>query len=477
MAEHFLSSTGADLFRPFTGRHRAIFFEVVTELYERTLGVNADYEIVLDRHRLNDVIIGTLGSNRDLIFRDGERDEDLDDLDSERDYADQVRKRLKEFGILEDFNDAAHLKVLWRFTPHGKRIAKMFSETRRKTSVGRQRSVRSCKAALQQFLASGHHEFLVDAYEYAASIFEDVTQIADLFAEHQRRIMAHPFANSKEAVEGYLEGVRDFDKRAARYFESDNIYNHASDIIDLANQIENLDANQLKGTDRLVADENPALEEEANGEPLHRWMLQRIRRIVESTRDIKHEELHRSVGEFSTKYAVLIGRLIKLSASPSDDPIVRFAGLFGSADDTERDRLAREIVWHLLPLRADVMDPGDIKLVEQAPRRRTPTSVETRGPRPEDRLQALVRQALTEAFAISAGEVVDRVAQAVDAAGGYTSLLSLPASNARELLAALSAVEAIRGQGDSARLRVTRSGELRSNGVFEAADHRISERA
>lgn len=477
MTEHFLSSTGADIFRPFTGRHRAIFFEVVTELYERTLGVNADYDIVLDRHRLNDLIIGALSSNRDLIFKDGERDDDLDGLDSEREYADQVRKRLKEHGILEDFNDAAHLKVLWRFTPHGKRIAKMFSETRRKTSLARQRSVRSCKAALQQFIASGNHEFLVDAYEYAASIFDDVTQIADLFAEHQRRIMAHPFSNSKEAVEGYLAGVRDFDKRAARYFDSDNIYNHASDIIDLANQIENLAPSQLKQIDRLVADENPALEEEANGELLHRWMLQRIRRIVEFTRDIKHEELHRSVGEFSTKYAVLIGRLIKLSASPTDDPIIQFAAFFGAADEIERDTLAREIAWHLLPLRADVMDPTDIKLVEQAQRRRTPTAVETHVPRPEERLQALVRQALTEAFAISAGEVVDRVARAVDAAGGYTSLLSLPAGDARELLAVLSAVEAIRGQGETAQLRVTRSGDIRSNGVFEAADHRITERA
>lgn len=477
MPEHFLSSTGADLFRPFTGRHRAIFFEVVTELYERTLGVNADYDIVLDRHRLNDIIVGTLSTNKELIFRDGDRDADLDDLDNDREYADRVRKRLRDHGVLEDYNDAAHLKVLWRFTPHGKRIAKMFSETRRKTSLARQRGVRSCKAALESFVANGNQEFLVDAYEYAASIFDDVTQIADLFADHQRRIMAHRFASSREAVEGYLQGVRDFEKRAARYFDSDNIYNHASDIIDLANQIDNLDTKQLAATDRLIADENPALEDEAKGEPLHRWMLQRIRRIVESTRDIKHEELHRSVGEFSTKYAVLIGRLIKLSASQSDDPIVRFAGIFGSADDAERDRLARELAWHLLPLRADVTDPNDIKLVEPAPRRRTPTTIVMHEPSPQDRLQALLSQALTEAFAISSGEVLNRVARAVDLAGGSTSLLSLPVADARQLLAALSAVEAIRSGGSESSLSISRSGELRSNGVFLAADHKISERA
>ncbi|HYS91161.1 MAG TPA: hypothetical protein VEN78_40140 [Bradyrhizobium sp.] len=39
MQDHFLSKARLDIFRPFTGRHRAVFFEVVTEIYERTLGL------------------------------------------------------------------------------------------------------------------------------------------------------------------------------------------------------------------------------------------------------------------------------------------------------------------------------------------------------------------------------------------------------------------------------------------------------
>jgi len=78
-------------------------------------------------------------------------------------------------------------EALWRFTPEGKRIAKMFADTRRKTSVARQRSVRACKGALKNFFDEGNHEYLVDAYEYASTIFDDVCQVSDLFAEHQRR--------------------------------------------------------------------------------------------------------------------------------------------------------------------------------------------------------------------------------------------------------------------------------------------------
>ncbi|NGX93892.1 MAG: hypothetical protein G4V63_01150, partial [Candidatus Afipia apatlaquensis] len=114
MQDHFLSKARLDIFRPFTGRHRAVFFEVVTELYERILGVNADYEIVLDRPTLNEIIVDALGKNRSLIFSAEDGEDELDDVVDDREYADKVRRRLKLFGVLEEYNDAASLKVLWR---------------------------------------------------------------------------------------------------------------------------------------------------------------------------------------------------------------------------------------------------------------------------------------------------------------------------------------------------------------------------
>jgi hypothetical protein len=165
-----------------------------------------------------------------------------------------VRRRLKLYGMIEDHNDSSHLKVLWRFTPEGKRIAKMFADTRRKTSVARQRSVRACKGALKAFADEGNHEYLVDAYEYASTIFDDVCQVSDLFTEHQRRIMGHSFSTSKEALAGYMLGVNDFDKRASRYFDSDNIYNHASDIVDLTESIAAMNPAVLDSADRKMAD-------------------------------------------------------------------------------------------------------------------------------------------------------------------------------------------------------------------------------
>src|SRR6266849_1728047 len=117
MQDHFLSKARLDIFRPFTVRHRAVFFEVVTEIYERTLGVNADYEIVLDRPTLTEIIVDALGKNRSLIFTAEDGDDELDAAGDDREYADKVRRRLKLFGMIEEYNDSAYLKVLWRFTP------------------------------------------------------------------------------------------------------------------------------------------------------------------------------------------------------------------------------------------------------------------------------------------------------------------------------------------------------------------------
>jgi len=55
-SERFFSRVKQDIFRPFTGRHRGIAFEVTVELYDRLLGANADYDLTLNRERLTDII-------------------------------------------------------------------------------------------------------------------------------------------------------------------------------------------------------------------------------------------------------------------------------------------------------------------------------------------------------------------------------------------------------------------------------------
>lgn len=67
--DRFFSRVLHDIFRPFTGRHRGVAFEVTVDLYDRLLGATADYDLILNRERLIDIVATTIAKNRDLMVR------------------------------------------------------------------------------------------------------------------------------------------------------------------------------------------------------------------------------------------------------------------------------------------------------------------------------------------------------------------------------------------------------------------------
>src|SRR5580698_8947624 len=101
-SERFFSRVGHDIFRPFTGRHRGIAFEVTVDLYDRILGATADYDLILNRERLSDIVGTAIAKNRDLIVRalepaapeQADEDEELDRTNDDREYARKLIARL-----------------------------------------------------------------------------------------------------------------------------------------------------------------------------------------------------------------------------------------------------------------------------------------------------------------------------------------------------------------------------------------------
>ncbi|MDD1547748.1 hypothetical protein DAA53_39010 [Bradyrhizobium sp. WBAH23] len=82
----------------------------------------------------------------------------------------------------------------------------------------------------------------------------------------------------------------------------------------------------------MLQEQEPA-EQEKMSEEAHRQATERIKAYEEQIVTVLKG---RVVGEFSTNYAILIGRLIKLSAAGNDDPLIRFAGMFAAADPSDR---------------------------------------------------------------------------------------------------------------------------------------------
>jgi len=328
---------------------------------------------------------------------------------------------------------------------------------------------------LESFLRDKNHEYLVDAYEYSTSIFEDVCQVADLFHEHQRQLLTRSYAGSKEAIDDYFQGVEDFQRRGERYLTSDNIHSHATAIIGLTLQIEAMNPEDLRAIDKKIVLDNPGIEEDAQGVAPHVFVTERIRDIVRSTRRTKHEELSQAVGQFTSRFTSLIMRIIRLQSAGSN-PLLDFAVLFRSLPEEERWTLVREVLRAVLPLRIGLIDPTKIALADRATRRETPVDVHADLATREQKLRAYIGMALEEAFAISSKDIVDHLETLV-AERGFIDLLDLPVTDARSLLLALCAVESIRSGTEKTKVEAVRQSKRRSNGVFEADDYRFTQRA
>jgi hypothetical protein len=167
-------------------------------------------------------------------------------------------------------------------------------------------------------------------------------------------------------------------------------------------------------------------------------------------------------------------RIIRLQ-SAGRNSFLEIATLFRSLSDEDRQKLTREILRSVFPLRIDLLDPSKVFLTERSERRETPVDVHTTKPTRNERLQSAIRSALEEAFAISSKDVVDHLERLVKDSGAV-DLLDLPVESARSLLLALCAVESIRSDRDATRLDVTRRHDRRTNGVFEANDYHFSQR-
>lgn len=468
--ERFFEKVETDIFRPLVGRHRAVAFEVLADLHDRQFGIGADYDLVLDRATLIDLVTTSVSAHRHLMVGDGDADE-LDEARDDADYAKKVVDRLLKFAIMSKTNDPVRLTVIFRFTPEGKRIARFCAESRRRTGIGRQRSIRSCKAALQTFLNTGEHVYLLDAYEFARTIYDDVCQVADLFLEFQAQIVARRYINSRDAVDEYLAQIEEFKRRAERYMTVDNVNTHAGEIVELTVQVECIDDDFARRVARSIAIDGPALIEQAEGIEVHLWIAGRIREVVVATRRTKHDELVRSVGDFSTRFMTLIQRMIRLQANSDDNPFLELAERFVSGP-ANAEEAADALLRRCLPPRPDLIDPTAIKLTVPQVRREPPRTLEAPEPTREERLAALVGMLVDQSYAVPEPEALAAIKRAVEE-NGYVDLVDLPVSTFHEFLVAISAVETVRGNPES-KLKAESRNLRRDNDAFEATDYRIT---
>ena len=175
----FFQGPREHFFRPLNWQDREACAAVLRQLHERVHGPDADYAEALTRELVLEIIQQVIAQP---AYRNGALPESIAasgivQPQAERDYALNLLRALKEHGWLEDYKDPIDLQPTLKLTRAGKAFAEL-DNTRHKT---RQRNMRSARKALQAFLESRDEDELLDAYDFASRVVQDLQDDIEYF--------------------------------------------------------------------------------------------------------------------------------------------------------------------------------------------------------------------------------------------------------------------------------------------------------
>ncbi|OYU98699.1 MAG: hypothetical protein CFE45_15510 [Burkholderiales bacterium PBB5] len=129
-----------------------------------------------------------------------------------------VRVLLRD-GWLEAFPDRQGLVTAFRLTRPGKLFAEAFWSLQR-PSRSRQRNMRACRNSLDSAMRQGDAHDIVDAYEHAEKVIEDLTEGIDLMQERIRTLMRE--ATLHDQWDEFVEFLDRFQREYAKQLTVDS---------------------------------------------------------------------------------------------------------------------------------------------------------------------------------------------------------------------------------------------------------------
>ena len=215
-AHLFFDAERTRFFRPLNSARRELVAACLRTLYERLHGPSADYAHNLNREDLKDLLMPEVQAHQARLDSADQQDElGAVETDDPAQVASLIIRILVQDGWLEQFPDRQGLVTAFRFTRPGKLFAEAFWSLNR-PSRSRQRNMRSCRNALDAALSErGDAHDLVDAYEYAEKVIEDLTEGIDDLQERVRQLMVEASFHSQwdSFVEFLQRFQRDYSKQ------------------------------------------------------------------------------------------------------------------------------------------------------------------------------------------------------------------------------------------------------------------------
>lgn len=245
-------------------------------------------------------------------------------------------------GWLEQCPDRQGLVTAFRFSRPGKLIAEAFWSLHR-PSRSRQRNMRSCRNSLAAALReTGDAHDLVDAYEYAEKVIEDLNEgITDL-QERVRRLMVE--ASLHNQWDAFVEFLERFQRDYSRQLTVDSSTLNRSAIKQNLEQLRTeLGDAKYRRMEAQLRDIATWAVKEHTGDSVLFWLLERIEDIVDAAHQSKQPGSIRAMGNYVKRISGLVQQSMMLRTGQSRYAYLEAIQRISQTDSKERDRLLCKI--------------------------------------------------------------------------------------------------------------------------------------
>ena len=452
----FFENERSRFFRPLNSSRRELVVACLRALYERLHGPAADYAHNLTRDALRELLFPVVREHLDHATPGAEQDEfNAPEANDPHQLTSLLIRVLLADGWLEQFADRHGLVTAFRFSRAGKLFAEALWALHR-PSRSRQRNMRGCRNALDAALSGrGDAHDIVDAYEYAEKVIEDLTDGIDYFQDLVRHLMQTASVHTQWSE--FVEFLDRFQREYSKQLTADNATLNRQAIRQNLEKLRTVPEAKFKRMDEQLHDIAHWAAKEYTGPSVYDWLLSRIEDIVDAACESKQPGFLKAMETYLKRVnSLALQSMMLRSGQTRHSYLAAIQELSESSKDTQNQLLTR-IGEQLAAVEVRVLDPASFKLRTATQRRKAVTvTVRPRASR-EERLAAAMARAESETFSIPNELVAEKLRSDLRLFQHPIRVSALPTGRARDVIRAMQAVEAARasGGGDLAVRKLT----------------------
>lgn len=316
----FFEAERQKFFRPLNSSRREVVVACLRALYERLHGPAADYSHNLNRESLRELMLPVVREYQDKVAMDeGEDEFNSPEASDPVHLTNLVIRALLADGWLEQFADRNGLVTAFRLSRPGKLFAEALWSLDR-PSRSRQRNMRGCRNALEAAISErGDAHDLVDAYEYAEKVIEDLTDGIDYLQQRIRDLMKEATVHSQ--WDDFVEFLERFQRDYSKQLTADSATLNRQAIRQKLESLRvSISDGKFKRMEQQLHDIAQWAVKEHTGASVFDWLLDRIDDLVNAACETKQPTFVKAMDTYIRRITGLVQQsmMVQAGRSPED---------------------------------------------------------------------------------------------------------------------------------------------------------------